>query len=191
MNTVKLRFTGLRPLLQHNGALVDPFNPIVKAKKALTSKRKKTDSDMLEVSRLEFLGSLYLNSARQVIVPDYLLEATIVSGAKKSKSGQQAKAGVFVTDAEPLLNYGEQLTPEQLWNDGEGQYVNKARVCMQKASVMRYRPMFRNWSVTFTVEYMPDVVSEADVTEFCRAAGQTVGLGDWRPKYGRFVAEKV
>jgi len=42
----------------HNGQLADPMNRFTKAIKEITGKRKKSDSDHMEISHLEFLGSL-------------------------------------------------------------------------------------------------------------------------------------
>ncbi len=41
-------------LMMHNGRTKDPLDPYAKALKKLTGKRKKTDADYLEISRLEW-----------------------------------------------------------------------------------------------------------------------------------------
>jgi hypothetical protein len=57
------------------------------------------------------------------------------------------------------------------------------------AKVMRTRPIFRNWSINAIAQYDPDVLNLRDVEEIASDAGKLVGLGDWRPKHGRFEAE--
>jgi hypothetical protein len=40
-------------------------------------------------------------------------------------------------------------------------------------------------------QYDPDVLNMRDVEEMAMDAGKLVGMGDWRPKHGRFDAEVV
>lgn len=54
------------------------------------------------------------------------------------------------------------------------------------AKVMRTRPMFRHWSLKATAQFDPDVLNLRDIEEIAVDAGKLVGLGDWRPKHGRF-----
>jgi len=45
MAIIKLKVVGESPLLLQADTLVDPLNPLTKAHKEITSKRKKTDED--------------------------------------------------------------------------------------------------------------------------------------------------
>ena len=188
MDSITLKLPGVAPLLMHNGQTADPLNKFAKAMKQISGKRSKTEADLMELAKLEYLAGLYLNSDGQVCIPDYVLEATLIAGAKKVKSGPAAKAGLFVGDGIEF-NYGETLTPEGLW-DSE-RFVNKARVRVSQAAVMRYRPMFKQWTVTAKVEFNNELLNGKQILEFARHAGQAVGIGDWRPKYGRFTAEEL
>ena len=58
--TVQIRFQGVSPLLCHNGQTADPRNAYSKAIKAISGKRKKTDSDYDEMARLEWLVFIVL-----------------------------------------------------------------------------------------------------------------------------------
>jgi hypothetical protein len=49
METITFKIRGESQLLMHNGQLADPLNPYTKAMKSLTSKRKKTDSEIISV----------------------------------------------------------------------------------------------------------------------------------------------
>ncbi|NDG19284.1 MAG: hypothetical protein EB117_13560 [Betaproteobacteria bacterium] len=57
--------------------------------------------------------------------------------------------------------------------------------------VMRTRPIFRDWSAIVEVEYEDSVVNEEQVVRWMSSGGTQVGLCDWRPKFGRFTAEKL
>jgi len=115
IQTIGFRFNGIAPLLMHNGALANPLNPLVKEMKAITGLRKKTDEHHLELQRLEFRASLYLDAKGRVIVPSSNIEGTLVEGAKKAKLGKAFKSAVMVAD-DAVLDYGAQLTIDELWD---------------------------------------------------------------------------
>lgn len=187
METIEMKWTGVAPLLQHNGQTSDPMNRFSRAMAEINAKRKKTEADHAERDRLEFLAGLYLDSEQRVIVPSHLIEATLIGGAKKVKMGPAAKAGLIV-DEDALLDYGAQIVPEKLLGEG---YVLRVRAKVGQSAVMRTRPMFREWSIRFRVLFNDEIISARSILEAARHAGQSVGLGDWRPKYGRFTVEQV
>lgn len=185
-NQLTFRLTGVAPLLMHNGSLADPFNPITKEMKKVSSKRKKTDSDFEELARLEFLGGLYVNSEGSPIVPGILVESAILNGAKKDKNGSIFKSSVFC-EGEFELKYNGPKTAEELEKNSEFRLTCGARV--SNARIMRTRPMFKEWSVDVVVTYLPEVVDKDMVIQAVKKAGELVGLGDWRPRFGRFDVE--
>lgn len=187
METIEMKWTGVAPLLQHNGQTSDPMNRFSRAMAEINAKRKKTEADHAERDRLEFLAGLYLDSEQRVIVPSHLIEATLIGGAKKVKMGPAAKAGLIV-DEDALLDYGAQIAPEKLLGAG---YVLRVRVKVGQSAVMRTRPLFPKWSIRFRVLFNDEIISARSILEAARHAGQSVGLGDWRPKYGRFTVEQV
>jgi len=191
--TVQIRFQGVSPLLCHNGQTADPRNTFAKAMKAISGKRKKTDADYDEMARLEWLAGLYRTSD-DIVIPDYVIESTMIAGAKKSKRGPQAKCGLFFTQHASLQFVGkpDSITDEtlaEMFSSGDFTHTIGVKVSMSK--VMRTRPIFRNWSLDAIAQYDPDVLNLRDVEEIATDAGKLVGLGDWRPKHGRFDAEVV
>lgn len=188
---VQIRFTGVSPLLCHNGQTADQRNTYAKAIKAVSGKRKKTDADYDEIARLEWLAGLYRIDG-DLVIPDYVIESTIIGGAKKSKRGPQAKCGLFFTEHASLQFAGkpETITDETLAEMfASGNFTHTIGVKVGMAKVMRTRPMFRHWSINAIAQYDPDVLNLRDVEEIASDAGKLVGLGDWRPKHGRFDAE--
>lgn len=173
---------GVSPLLQHNGQLADPLNKWAKEMKKISGKRAKTEADFAELARLEFMGGLYLHNGEPCL-PGELLEAAFVEGAKKLRKGQQAKAGIIV-DGFASLAYDGPRKPDELWEDESFRLTAGVRV--QRNRVMRTRPIFRDWSVQVDVDFMPDVLNKTDIDEIVAACGRVVGLGDWRPRFGRF-----
>lgn len=159
--------------------------------KAVSSKRKKTDADYDEMARLEWLAGLYRVDG-DLVIPDYVLEAVFIKGAMKSKRGPQAKCGLFFTENAPLDFVGKpsvinDQTLAELFSSGDFAHTIGVRVSQSK--VMRTRPIFRGWSCLAQAQYDPDVLNLRDIEEIAIDAGKLVGLGDWRPKHGRFTAE--
>jgi hypothetical protein len=57
--------------------------------------------------------------------------------------------------------------------------------------IMRTRPIFKEWAAIVEVEFEDSVINEEQVDRWVHAAGTQVGLCDWRPRCGRFTAEKI
>ena len=75
MKQIKVKLTGLRPLIMHNGLMADPTNPYTVAIKKITAKgsKKMTIHDHqeleAEVSRLSGLAVLWLVSCGACLHP--------------------------------------------------------------------------------------------------------------------------
>jgi hypothetical protein len=180
------RITGVAPLIQHNGQLADPLNYFAKEMKKISGKRHKTEADLEQLARLEWRGSLYLNNGR-VVIPGEVLEAHLVEAAKKVKKGPQAKAGLFC-DGMFLLDYDGPRDVEALWSDEAFRMTAGVRV--QRNRIMRTRPIFHVWSLSFEVQYNASQLNLSEIAEFVRIGGEQIGLGDWRPRFGRYLVEE-
>jgi hypothetical protein len=186
LKKMKVKLIGVCPLIMHNGQLADPLNEHAKALKEVTSKRSKTDEDQLHMSRIEFMGGLYVDEDGKYIVPEDVIEGVIVDGAKKSRAGKIATAGVFCDGDFKLTKYEGPKDPETRFN--EGHFLRKA-VRVQSARVMRTRPKFNNWEATGTIVYDDEQLNKADVQTWLMVAGRQSGIMDHRPRYGRFDVE--
>lgn len=176
------KIRGVSPLVMHNGQLADPLNKQSKEMRKISGKRKKTEADFEQLAKLEWFGSLYLHDGTPCI-PGEVIEAGFIEASRKSRRGQQAKAGI-VSDGFWSLEYGGSKNPTELWED-EG-YRLVAGVRIQKNRVMRTRPIFREWAATVNLDYLPDQLNKDEVIETMGILGRIVGLGDWRPRFGRF-----
>src|SRR5262249_34800685 len=81
-------------------------------------------------------------------------------------------------------------TPESLF--GRGFCLVKIVCNGSGARKIRFpfaRPMFRKWEATGCLDYDSEAIGETTLVEYLRAAGHYVGVGAWRPKYGRFTVE--
>lgn len=184
--TIEVKVKGVCPMLQHNGQMADPLNPITKEMKKVSSKRKKTDEDFADMAKIEWTGGLYLDEKGRVGVPGECIEAMFLAAAKSLRLGKQAQCGIL-SDGFWLLEYDGPKNVEALWADGRFRDMRGVRI--QRNRIIRCRPIFRNWGLTFKVSYEPTQIDKAQVLEIVQIAGRTVGIGDYRPKYGRFEIE--
>lgn len=186
MDTIRVKLTGTRPLLMHSDRFANPLDPMTKAHKELTKKRTKTDQDHEDIAKSEWRGSLYYDEDKGPVLPEHVLFGAIHEGAKKSKLGKQFLPGVELMEGEYPLEYDGPRDIEGLWNKG---FYDCRSVVVSRARLMRYRPMFRKWSVTIDVAFNPELVSKSQLVKAIRDSGEQCGIGDYRPKFGRFTSE--
>jgi hypothetical protein len=185
-----IQLDGTRPLLMHNiRALGDPLHPVAKAIKRVSAKRKKTEEDHLEMRKLEFFGGLYMDDEEGPYVPAVNFMRCLVDAARITREGKNVERGVIVLNDIGRLEYGGPRTAEGLWEDESFRSIEMVRV--GQARVARCRPMFRNWSTSFEAQVDTAIMSPEDFDEILHKAGNMVGLGDFRPRFGRFTATKV
>lgn len=189
METLKLKLTGKRELLMHNGQLADPRNPKTRALKALTSQRNKTDETLEEIRKLEWLGGLYLDPKGRISITEDMLLGAGWEGAKKSKKGVAFKAGVLGADAFFPLEYKGPKDPLELYETDE--FVDYRGVVVQNNRVFRARPRFNPWSLTVSLLVDTTIINVADVVTSYESAGHMIGIGDFRPRFGRFEVAKL
>ncbi len=197
---LSITIKGVRPLLMHNGRLANPLDAISKLLKNATKKWSKGDEDQAECQRLEFIGGLYFDEKLGPYIPTDNLQALLIEGARKRKLGKQFEALVSVVPPATCreadgykLDYKGPRTIEELFSSPDQEFVFVKQARVNQAKVMRTRPRFPEWSITFGVEVDEEAggPSEAEVTQALTDAGRLVGLGDWAPRYGKFEVISV
>lgn len=186
MTNFRITITGTETLLMHNSRLADPLDPATKALKKATSKRTKTDDDHEEIARLEHAGSMYLDPDSGPYLPSDNIWRSLYDGAKKHKLGVKMKEGVIITTAVNPLSYKGPRDRDGLWNDLNFRHSASVKVGMSRT--MRCRPMFRQWKTEADGILDPNVLDFEELRQIAGTAGAIVGLGDWRPRYGRYIA---
>lgn len=114
-----------------------------------------------------------------------MLTAAFTNGAKVVKKGKLAASGMFIDEDSPLEYEGE-TDPEKMFTNG---FRFDTLAVINRSKVMVTRAKFDEWSVTFTIKYVKQILSESDIIEFANYAGLFHGIGTWRPRYGRFKIE--
>lgn len=186
MQILKVRISGTRPLLVHSDIFADPLNPLTKAHKSLTAKRKKTDEDHELIAKSEWRGGLYFAEDIGPFLPGINIESALVAGGKLSKMGTQLKRSVEVMDTRLPLIYEGPRSVEGLWDKA---YYDARSVKVGTARITRYRPLFRTWAVECEIAFDQESIDRDQVIRCLEDAGQYCGVGDYRPKFGRFAVE--
>jgi len=193
MQSVKVKLTGLSPILMHSEQLSNPFDDLTKEMKKLTSKRKKTEEDLEAMAEIEWRGGLYYDKATGPYIPAMMVKASLRDGAKLSRGGKKISRAVQILKDKLPLQYVGPRTPEKLWKKKE--FIDMRSVVVQRARLMRCRPIFSNWSLEVEFIYLPDQIDKADLLSYIETAGMLIGMGDFRPDkggdFGRFSVEEI
>ncbi len=186
MADFEITLTGVAPLLMHSARLSDPLDPATKALGKVTGKRKKTDEDHAEAARLEHAGSLYLDADLGPYIPGQNIEAALFRGASKHKLMSTLKPALLVPEEVNPLVYRGPRDAAGLWADKA--FVHRASVKVGTSRVIRTRPVFPSWSLSVAGQLDTEAIDPASFELIADTAGRMIGLGDWRPRFGRFEA---
>lgn len=184
LESMTVKLVGTNPLLMHSNRGVNTLLPETKALKAVTSKRTKSDEDIEQIARLEWELGMYHDADVGPYLPGEMILACIRDAAKKTKQGKAILEAVFLDDAKVKLAYDGPRDIKSLWELGTFYDLRPARVMGR--TVNRARPIFPAWSAEFTLVFDGEVINGEDIQRILETAGRRVGLGDYRPTYGRF-----
>lgn len=129
---------------------------------------------------------MYLDPDMGPYIPGENIMRCLVDGAKLTKQGVKVTRGVFIKTDVNALSYDGPRDVQALWDKG---FYNMSSVKVGTSRVMRCRPEFINWKVQADGLIDPSVLELDDLNGISLNAGQLIGLGDWRPRFGRFTAE--
>ena len=189
MDKITFRFDGVSALIMHSDRGVNPLDPDAARLKALTSTRKKTDEIHVQVARLEWELGMYFDAEMGPHVPTANLRSVLVEGAKLAKLGATVKRATIVEDDRARLDYEGPRDIEAMWKAGSFRDIRS--VVVGTSRVMRCRPIFRKWSVTFALLFDTESIERAALVTAAENGGRFIGLGDFRPAnggpFGRFA----
>jgi hypothetical protein len=166
--------TGTSPLLQHRYGIDDGAS----TKNNRTRKQDDTDS------------YFYRDADGKICQPaDHLIGALRKAGSKFSVKGS-GKATYRL-----LLGSGVvTISPDMIPHLNQNYTIDRRPVVVQRARIVRSRPMLSAWSLAFTLEFDEDEISAETLNEILVYAGRFVGIGDFRPacggQFGRFLVER-
>jgi hypothetical protein len=198
MKELQFKVTGVVPLLMHSNRAANPLDAYANFMKPLQKKRNKTDQDYIEISRVEWEAGLYLHDGI-VALPAENLDRCLWDASKKTKSGKLYKSGALISEDWIPMDYrGPKIKIKQNGkiplSELDGFYNHFSHRQMVKVSgqqVLRTRPIFHDWSFTFNIMIDEQVLDERTMERIAETAGRYIGLGEKRPRLGRFEVELI
>jgi hypothetical protein len=171
MQIAQIDIKGIGTLLLNNPQTVDRFNKYARRMAAINAKKtRRTDDDYLELRQLEIESKMYFDDG--VYVPgSWMMEALAVNGFRVAKlSRDTIRGSLFVAESKLPLTYagmGKVKSPQDIVMNSEFHWV--VGLPQGQVRVMKAFPKFQDWSFSATVEFN--------------------GFGDFRPTFGRAIAE--
>ena len=189
MYTIDVRIRGTTPLLQHK------FAPTA-LDTLMDGASKRTGAPDYS---LEWIEAMYVTADGYLCQPATHIEGALVRAGGvfkvKGKSGKTWKdamrAYCYVQPHElvhqrsgaPVKAPG----PDLLTMPMQHLSVNIMRVIINRSAVARSRLMIGvGWELVFTIEVHDEQLRFDIVRTILEEAGRSVGIGDFRPRYGRF-----
>lgn len=169
LETYSVEIRGTRPLLMHK------YEPV---EQSARTKRGTIPNPEDEAKK-----SLYQKEDGTVFVPSMWIEGALTNAAKEFKMmGRRTyrdtvRASVVVD-------------PLEIPIQPQAYVVDRRSAVIQRARILRARPRWDVWSLAFKIQVSDERIREANLKEFLEEAGRTVGIGDYRPKFGLYSVEK-
>lgn len=148
-----------------------------------TSKRSgKVDHSM------EWKSAMYSDPKIGCYIPSDQIRATLVKGAVNFQiKGKGKKTYKDLVNATVELNSDMISLTENGTSLKKPSYIDQTWVKVRGSQVKRYRPAFnKGWEAKFTFRILDDQMPSDMLREILDYCGSFVGIGDWRPRYGRF-----
>ena len=166
---IDVSIRGIAPLLQHRFAGEDV-----------------TDAPLKKAGKIDYSGeslkALYRESNGTIYQPASHIERAMVKAAARYQIGGKGKKTY-----KDIFSYAILVMPIGIPHKLQDWVIDRQPVVVQRARVMRERPRFNQWELDFEIHLLDDQVKPEIVNTILVDAGQTVGIGDYRPKYGRFM----
>lgn len=147
----------------------------VKAAAAKGSKAKKTDN---------IESYVYRNEDGEISIPGEYLRQSIIHAAKfrqDPRSPRKSAMDLFKAAIVPLTELASLGVSD--WD-----YEDRRRVTVQRNGITRVRPAMKpGWEATIDLLVnIPEYVSPILLRQVLDDAGRLIGVGDFRPTFGRF-----
>jgi len=183
MYTVSVTVRGTAPLLQHRFPVPEFGN---------LSKGGRKSTGAIDYST-EWKEYFYSNGGK-IYQPSSHIEGALIKAAagfkiagKRGRSYKDLFSAAILIDPERIPHNMD--VPEELDADADKPlYLDVRPVVVQRARIVRVRPAFRaGWELSFEITVSDDEVQPDLLQDVLILAGRSVGIGDFRPKFGRFA----
>ena len=139
--TIRIECRSVSPLLMHSDRASDPLSRDAKWLSEISGKRKKTETDIMELARREFHCSLYLDIAGRPTIPIDNVHSCLYAAARRRKEGPLFSGSFTVSSVK--LDYDGPDEPDALWEQ-QDTFVDRRSVKVATSRVIRTRAIFPN-----------------------------------------------
>ena len=172
LGTINVLVRGVAPLISNNPEAINNLPT-----------GKKVDHHSAEYKELSFNCSLYKKGKCIYQPAEHFERCMEVAGGQENFKGRMSyqkiiKGGVVVEPNQ--IPHPKKNKPERF---------NKW-VVINKARVMKTRAIFDKWELEFQIRVLNEAINFDTLKSILVYGGCYVGIGDWRPKYGRFEVIK-
>lgn len=128
---------------------------------------------------------VYRDDKDNLCIPGEYLRMALINAAKFKQDPRSPRKSAMDLYKAAIVNLKilSSLGTKQ-WD-----YEDKRRVVIQRSGINRIRPAMKSgWEATFELMVnIPEYVSPMELNDSLQTAGRLIGVGDFRPTYGRFV----
>lgn len=160
MTIIRVRIEGVAPLMQRRFS-AGPIGP------AETRPNQGAEDPLAQAD-----ASLYRGDDGVIYQPAVHIERALEEAG--AQMGLPTRGALFVQ-------------PDRIRHEGQKYIVDARPVTEGGARVMRYRARFDGWGLHFEIVLLNGRLTEAAVRGLLDHAGRYVGIGEYRPRLGRFV----
>jgi len=164
----KVKIKGVSPLLMHRFAETESTHKIKKS-------GQEYDSDV------DAKAALYTDGNGTVVQPSTHIESAMIKAATNYKIPGQGKK--TFKDA---FKGGIIIDPLQIPHKNQKWVKDMQSVVINRSRIVRARPRLDDWELEFTIINSDERVTPNIIKDTLSDAGKFFGIGDFRPKFGRF-----
>ena len=117
--------------------------------------------------------------------------ASHIEGALKQASKTLKIPGKRGATYSKLIGSAVSIEPDAIPHKIQDYEIDARPVVVQRARVVRYRPLFKKWELAFEIVIADDQIPTEVIKMALDHAGLYVGIGDFRPgrggKFGKFM----
>lgn len=146
-----------------------------KSKAAKGSKAKKED---------DLESYVYRDREYFLCIPTEYFRMSVINAAKYKQDPRSPRKSAMDLFKAGLVGMNELCS----LGIKDWEYVDRRRVMVQRNGITRHRPaVYAGWKANMQFQVLlPEYISPQLLNETIQAAGRLVGVGDFRPTFGRF-----
>ena len=173
---VQVEIEGVCPLLFHRW---NNESVAAKAKAKKGSEEKKTD---------DIQSFMWADEKGNICIPGEYLRQSVIHASKYEQDPRSPRKSMMDLMKAALVS----LTELASLGVKQPDFIDQRRVVIQRSAITRSRPAMRTgWKARFILQVqLPEYLAPQKLNYLIQQAGRVVGVGDFRPSFGRFSVVK-